>query len=390
MVGARHLDRPDHALEAELLDALGGEIEMLDAPAHLLAGHRLVAELGHGGADRFGAQHRVDQAAVVEHRADLVGLGERLARGDDELLEVGIDRRLAGRMLQHQRLVARTLFAGRNDVGLGARPPHAQHLVAREVDVAGLGDGGRVHDAPAPQQDVVGLLLADLQPLRFLLGARRRHRNRQELEAVLLGHDVERRDRLLAVGRIVIEQRDLLALELVEAAHLLGDVLDGDVGCRPVGAEQREVPFEHRAVAAVGAAVAHGDQRDLVARRLLGQREGDTGAERAEIGRPGRTLALEALVALHAAVGGVAGLALLEEDFYAVDAAVARVQQGDVVGGAVGERHAVGGIGAGAIDEARDELLVLRHGGRRGDDAGRHDRRAEQRCLTKSHRFLLN
>src|SRR5262249_54348359 len=45
MVGARDLDRSDHALEAELLDAVGGEVEMLDAPAHLLAGHRLVAEL---------------------------------------------------------------------------------------------------------------------------------------------------------------------------------------------------------------------------------------------------------------------------------------------------------------------------------------------------------
>src|SRR6266850_138061 len=42
MVGARHLDRSDHALEAELLDALSSEVEVLDAPAHLLTRHRLV------------------------------------------------------------------------------------------------------------------------------------------------------------------------------------------------------------------------------------------------------------------------------------------------------------------------------------------------------------
>src|SRR6516164_7307051 len=67
VVGAGHLERADHALEAELLDAVGSKIEMLEAPAYLLAGHRLVAELGHGRADRLGAQHRVDQATVVEH-----------------------------------------------------------------------------------------------------------------------------------------------------------------------------------------------------------------------------------------------------------------------------------------------------------------------------------
>src|SRR5262249_24480454 len=64
VVGAGHLERADHALKAKLLDAVGGEVEMLEAPAHLFPGHRLVAELGHGNADRLGAQHRVDQAAV--------------------------------------------------------------------------------------------------------------------------------------------------------------------------------------------------------------------------------------------------------------------------------------------------------------------------------------
>ena len=45
MVGARELERRDQAFEADLLDALVVEVEVLQAPAHLLAGHRLVAEL---------------------------------------------------------------------------------------------------------------------------------------------------------------------------------------------------------------------------------------------------------------------------------------------------------------------------------------------------------
>src|SRR5262249_32043083 len=51
VVGTGHLERSDHALEAELLDAVGGEVEVLEAPAHLLAGHRLVAGPRHSGAD---------------------------------------------------------------------------------------------------------------------------------------------------------------------------------------------------------------------------------------------------------------------------------------------------------------------------------------------------
>src|SRR5262249_7532366 len=38
VISAGNLDRPHHALEAELLDAGGIELEVLKAPAHLLAG----------------------------------------------------------------------------------------------------------------------------------------------------------------------------------------------------------------------------------------------------------------------------------------------------------------------------------------------------------------
>jgi hypothetical protein len=42
----------------------------------------------------------------------------------------------------------------------------------------------------------------------------------------------------------VVDQSNLLALQLGDAAFLLGDVLDGDLGAYPVSAEQRKVPGE--------------------------------------------------------------------------------------------------------------------------------------------------
>jgi hypothetical protein len=90
-------------------------------------------------------------------------------------------------------------------------------------------------------------------------------------------------------------------------------------------------------------------------------------------------LALQPLVAFDAAVGGVGGVALLVGDLHAVDAAVALVDQGVVVGHAVGERDAVGRIGAGAVDQAGNELLIRALGGGCCGDAGRHDGRAHQR-----------
>ena len=193
---------------------------------------------------------------------------------------------------------------------------------------------------------------------------------------------LQQRDRLLAVGRVVIDERDLLALELVEAALLLGDVLQDDIGRRPVGAEQREVPLEHRAVARFGTAVAHRDDRDLVGRGLLGERERDAGRERDDVGGAGRPLALEPLVAFDAAVGGVAGFAFLVHDLDAVDAAVALVDQRVVIGDAVGERDAVRRIGAGPIDQMRDELLVLRQ--RRAGHQGPAD------CGRQCHPNMIN
>src|SRR5262249_59706207 len=152
-------------------------------------------------------------------------------------------------------------------------------------------------------------------------------------------------------GRVVIDERDLLALELVEPAFLLCDVLQENVGGRPIGAEQREVPLEYRAVARLRAAVAHGNERNLVVRRLFRERKGDAGREREYIGRAGWAFALQPLVALHAAVGGITGIAFLKRDLDAVDAAVALVDEVVIVGDAVRDGDTVGRIGAGPIHQ---------------------------------------
>src|SRR5262245_27459988 len=64
VVLAGDLDRMREALHADLLEPLLGQVEVLEAPPHLLAGGRLVAVLRHRGADGLDRQHRVDEPAV--------------------------------------------------------------------------------------------------------------------------------------------------------------------------------------------------------------------------------------------------------------------------------------------------------------------------------------
>jgi len=64
-----------------------------------------------------------------------------------------------------------------------------------------------------------------------------------------LAQFLQDRNRLLAVGAVVVNQSDLLALQLGDPALLLRDVLDGDVGTDPVGSEERKVPGEDGASA---------------------------------------------------------------------------------------------------------------------------------------------
>ena len=222
-----------------------------------------------------------------------------------------------------------------------------------------------------------------------------RNRQQQQLVAVDLGPFLQQWDRLLAVGRVVIDERNLLTLELVHAAFLLADVLDQDVGSGPVRAAEREIPAEDRAIHRVGPAVTCSDDRDLVDKRFVGDRERDAGRQRVECSRAGRPLAFEPLVTLDAAGGVIGVVALFERDLDPVDTAVARVHQFQVVDVTVGKRDAVRGVGAGAIHHHREELLLRLGKCRRGRaDRGyrgqRSDRRQELRFGLLSHlHFLL-
>ncbi len=84
VVGAGRLQRPGEAVEPERLEARRVEIEVFEAAAHVLAGDDFLAgdllRLG----DRLGDQHRIVDAAIVEHLADLALRRLALAGVDDQ------------------------------------------------------------------------------------------------------------------------------------------------------------------------------------------------------------------------------------------------------------------------------------------------------------------
>src|SRR6267143_4744135 len=69
VVLTRDLHGMREALHPQLVEPLLGEVPVLEAPPHLLAGEGLVAELAHRGPDGLGAEHGVGDTAVVEHLA---------------------------------------------------------------------------------------------------------------------------------------------------------------------------------------------------------------------------------------------------------------------------------------------------------------------------------
>src|ERR1700687_3898451 len=137
------------------------------------------------------------------------------------------------------------------------------------------------------------------------------HGNGLELETIFLRKGFQRDDRFLAIGAVMIDEADLLALQVGDTAHLLCDVLDRNVRRGPVAAKRNEIPRKHAAILALRPAVTKRQQRYLVAGHLLRQREGDAGRQRREVARAGSSLSLQALIAFDSLVGGVPGLAFL-------------------------------------------------------------------------------
>ena len=210
------------------------------------------------------------------------------------------------------------------------------------------------------------------------------HGQEAEFEAVHGRALLQQWNGLFAEGAVVVDQGNFFAFEFVQAAFFFGDVLDQHVSGHPVGAGQGEVPLEDATVLRLTAAVASGDQGDLVGGDFLGQSEGDAGGQRLEHG--GATVfAFEALVALHAAVGGVAGFAFFKRDLHAVDATT-RIGQLDVVHEAVGPWHTVGCVGAGAVDQHGEKLLF----GLRLNSGADQGRRQAGACNRRGQYQLTN
>ncbi len=178
----------------------------------------------------------------------------------------------------------------------------------------------------------------------------------------------------------MIDERDLLALEA--ALLLLRDVLQHHVGGRPVGAQQREIPLEHRAVGRLRQAIARGLDRHLVGEGLVRHGERDSGGLRVEA-RGARALALEALVALDALGCVVGRLAFFVGELDPVHTAVARVDELEVVLLAVGPGNAQRRELARAVDQQRDELLGRLGLGQRARGKHGHSGDGERRAAGK-------
>ena len=159
-----------------------------------------------------------------------------------------VDCGFPGAVLQGQRLVTFGMISCRSDVLFGARPPHAKHLLPRITHGRSFLDRSSGHDAPPPEKHVVGPCLSYREPLRFLFDARMGNRNRREGKSVALAQCFQSGNWFLAEGTIVINKADLLSCEIGLPAQFLRDVLDHDVGSRPIRSQQWKVPGENGAV----------------------------------------------------------------------------------------------------------------------------------------------
>ena len=164
----------------------------------------------------------------------------------------------------------------------------------------------------------------------------------------------------------MVQRDDLLALELVQPARLLADVVDDgrDFGVRVQ--LQREGIRKHAAVGRIGAAVVDGDQRQLVGSRALQRGVGDADGQRVG-GGGGRAVQafFQALVAFDAFFDDVFGFALAPGQLDAVDAAVG-VDVLQVVDEAAEKAGAARRIRANAVALQRKVLFRLGLGGESG------------------------
>jgi hypothetical protein len=92
-----------------------------------------------------------------------------------------------------------------------------------------------------------------------------------EFETMLLGQQFQRLDRLLAIGTVVINKGDFLAVEAIITALLIGNVFDHRIGLCPIGGGRGENIGEDPAIGGIGPAISHCEDRNPVIRRPFDQ-----------------------------------------------------------------------------------------------------------------------
>ena len=145
---------------------------------------------------------------------------------------------------------------------LSTGPPDTNEVFHRVADVCSFLNGNLIHDAPAIHDDIVRLFAANLQPLGFLLLTGVVNRQQRQLKAVLLGQLFQCADRLFAVGRVVIDQRDGFAVQITTV--LIQQIADRSRGTIPVVGRIIKGVAEHRAIRGRSPAITHCVHRNIV------------------------------------------------------------------------------------------------------------------------------
>ena len=226
------------------------------------------------GACSFSRKHRSVYTARIENGADLVASASSQTLVYNVGLDVSIDREIGADCVHVQSFVAVCTCASWHNVVFRTRPPYADEVIHREVDVRCFLNCDLVHNTPAPHQNIVRTLAADLQPLGFLFLTWVVNRDLGQFKAHLSRQVLQGADRFLTVCRVVVDQSDRLTFEA--AAFEVSDVVDRD-GCTiPVVSRVVEYPREGRAVHCRRTAIAHGVERNTVCRNFGDQLVGNT------------------------------------------------------------------------------------------------------------------
>jgi hypothetical protein len=137
----------------------------------------------------------------------------------------------------------------------------------------------------------------------------------------------------------MVDMGNVQALELRHAASPLTNEADLGRALTPESGQDGEDIRKHPPVCGVRAPIAYCEYGDLVVRGPLNQGIRERSTHRMKRRCPGGPLGFQALVAFQAAVDVEDRFALFPDQFNAIDAAVARIEEGQIVEVAIGQEH---------------------------------------------------